>query len=200
MRCWVLVVPPGQAGSAKIVPMALIQAGGIELYYREEGKGSPLLLIHGTGGHADAFDKVIAPLAESHRVIAYDRRAFTRSVGAPHPKEGYFSHHAGDAVALLRALHATPAAELGWSGGALLWLPHGIEHPAAVSWLTLYEPPLHAGKHMSLRLLPRFLAILALGSLGRKRAAAERFFRLALEEKGGADVFARLDEKTRESL
>ena len=38
----------------------------------EAGEGEPLLLLHGTGGHAENYVRNIAPLARRHRVIAID--------------------------------------------------------------------------------------------------------------------------------
>jgi 2-hydroxy-6-oxonona-2,4-dienedioate hydrolase len=38
----------------------------------EAGKGKPLLLLHGTGGHAENYVRNIAPLARERRVIAFD--------------------------------------------------------------------------------------------------------------------------------
>ena len=38
----------------------------------EAGDGEPLLLLHGTGGHAENYIRNIMPLAQRHRVIAMD--------------------------------------------------------------------------------------------------------------------------------
>lgn len=38
----------------------------------EAGEGEPLLLLHGTGGHAENYVRNIAPLSRRHRVIAID--------------------------------------------------------------------------------------------------------------------------------
>src|SRR5205807_5926921 len=119
--------------------MGEVEAGGEKLYYREAGSGPPLLLIHGTGGHADAFDKIVTPLAERYRVIAYDRRGHSRSAAMMHPSKDYFRHHADDAAALLRKLKAAPAAVLGWSGGGVVALTLAVRHPDVVSRLVLYE-------------------------------------------------------------
>lgn len=47
-------------------------AGGVRTRYIEAGAGDPLVLLHGTGGHLEAYARNIAPLAEHFRVIAYD--------------------------------------------------------------------------------------------------------------------------------
>jgi 2-hydroxy-6-oxonona-2,4-dienedioate hydrolase len=38
----------------------------------EAGEGEPLLLLHGTGGHAENYIRNIAPLARHHHVVAID--------------------------------------------------------------------------------------------------------------------------------
>ena len=63
--------------------MPSISVNGTDLFYTEQGTGTPLLLIHGTGMNAamwgDAFDQ----LARQYRVIGYDRRGHSRSPAMP---------------------------------------------------------------------------------------------------------------------
>jgi pimeloyl-ACP methyl ester carboxylesterase len=59
--------------------MPVVTVDGVELFYKERGSGSPILLVHGMGGNADVWDEAFDLLAKDHRVIAYDRR------GAPPP-------------------------------------------------------------------------------------------------------------------
>jgi 3-oxoadipate enol-lactonase len=48
---------------------------GVRLHYEDYGAGAPVVLAHGLGGTAaDIWKKVIAPLAEEFRVVAYDLR------------------------------------------------------------------------------------------------------------------------------
>lgn len=50
------------------------------LYYKDWGKGRPVVLIHGWPLNADTLDQIAMELAgKGHRVIAYDRRGFGRS-------------------------------------------------------------------------------------------------------------------------
>ncbi len=51
----------------------------VKLYYTEEGKGSPLLLIHGFGASTFTWRFVAPELAKSHRVIAVDLKGFGQS-------------------------------------------------------------------------------------------------------------------------
>ena len=86
--------------------MPLINVRGIDFFYREAGEGAPLLLIHGALGSADVWPAVLESLARDHRVIAYDRRAYTRTKAAPAPPDQYFTTHGDAAAALLQALAA----------------------------------------------------------------------------------------------
>ena len=51
----------------------------VRLYYQEEGKGSPLLLIHGFGASTYTWRHIVPELARNHRVIAVDLKGFGQS-------------------------------------------------------------------------------------------------------------------------
>jgi len=124
--------------------MASETVNGAVLHYEERGSGPPLLLVHGTGSYAGIWSPVLDGLARSYRVIAYDRRGFARSAGAPH---GGRAQHARDAAALLDALGASPATVVGWSGGGVIALDLAATFPDRVAALILAEPALHLTTH-----------------------------------------------------
>jgi 2-hydroxy-6-oxonona-2,4-dienedioate hydrolase len=49
-----------------------VQAGPWSTRVLEAGEGEPLVLMHGTGGHLEAYLRNIGPFAEHFRVIAFD--------------------------------------------------------------------------------------------------------------------------------
>jgi pimeloyl-ACP methyl ester carboxylesterase len=51
----------------------------VKLFYKEEGKGAPLLLIHGFGASTYTWRFVAPELARTHRVIAVDLKGFGQS-------------------------------------------------------------------------------------------------------------------------
>jgi pimeloyl-ACP methyl ester carboxylesterase len=177
--------------------MAVAAVNGTELYFHEQGSGSPLLLIHGTQPDADAWGSLPDLLAARHRVVAYDRRGFSRSRRAPSTD---YHVHAADAAALLEHLQAAPAAVLGWSWGALVALELAREHPALVSALVLVEPAVHLKKHATPALIRTALAMQLLRRLRGDAAAAERFLRWAHGYRTGGSALDRFPVPVRESI
>ena len=51
----------------------------VNLYYQEQGKGPPVLLLHGFGASTFTWRHVIPELAKTHRVIAVDLKGFGQS-------------------------------------------------------------------------------------------------------------------------
>jgi pimeloyl-ACP methyl ester carboxylesterase len=180
--------------------MPTIDTGGASLYYRETGEGSPVLLIHGAGAHADLFGGAAQALSKHHRVIVYDRRGHSRSGSRPAAVKGYLRQQAEDAAALLRALNAAPATVIGWSMGGVIALCLALEQPALVTRLVVCEPPLHASKHAPLSSMGPFLKAQLLAAIGRKREAAAIFLRMLLVRPDGSNAYNSLDAATREGV
>lgn len=151
-----------------------VGVGGVELYYKEAGAGTPLLLIPGGSGDADSWFGSFERLAQRHRVIAYDRRGHTRSSGSP---SSDLHQHAEDAAALLTQLRAAPATVVGWSIGGVLALDLAMGHPELVRSLVLIEPPLHAKSDFDLGFVLTFARVMLLRRIRGDRAAAEAFKR-----------------------
>ncbi len=181
--------------------MPLINVGGIEFFYREAGEGAPLLLIHGALGSAEVWPVVFDLLASDHRVISYDRRAYSRTKADPAPPGQYFTTHGDDAAALLKALAAAPAAVLGWSAGGPTALHLAIRHPELVSCLVLEE-----GAPLQLAASPTpdwAAAVQRVGQLtgeGRSREAAEAFMRFVFSYRTGGSAWDAFNPELRESM
>lgn len=178
-----------------------VQAGlrleGVDLYYREAGEGSPLLLVHGSGGDADSWGGRFEALARRHRVIAYDRRGFRRSV---HPPVRDFRRHAADAAALLERLQAAPATVVGWSGGGLVALELAMLSPGLVRTLVLVEPPLHVKAHPTLQAGLAFLRVQVERRLRGPRPAIRGFLRWASSYSTGGCAFDRMPVAMQEAM
>ena len=90
------------------------------LAVEESGEGSiPVLLIHGNSSCRAVFrHQLQGPLAENHRLIAFDLPGHGQSGNAPDPTRNYTLPALADAaVELLEKLGVTEAIVFGWSLG-----------------------------------------------------------------------------------
>jgi pimeloyl-ACP methyl ester carboxylesterase len=89
----------------------------IDLYYEDQGSGSPVVLIHGWPLSGASWEKQTAALlAAGHRVITYDRRGFGRS---SRPSIGYnYDTFAADLDAVLTKLDLKDVSLVGFSMGS----------------------------------------------------------------------------------
>lgn len=176
--------------------MPTVSVDGVDLFYTERGTGPPILLVHGLAGNADVWGEVFDLLARDHRVIAYDRRGFTRST---HPPVD-FRRHGEDAAALLGQLDAAPATVVGWSNGGLVALDLAVHHPELVGALVLEEPPLHRARRPGLRQLGAYISAVLLSRVKGERAGSERFLRWAFRRRSGGTLYGELPHSLREQM
>jgi non-heme chloroperoxidase len=89
---------------------------GVEIYYKDWGKGQPIVFSHGWPLSADDWDThMLFFLGHGYRVIAHDRRGHGRSsqVGDGHDMD----HYAADLAALTAHLDLKDAIHVGHSTG-----------------------------------------------------------------------------------
>jgi pimeloyl-ACP methyl ester carboxylesterase len=105
-------------------------AGGVRTRVLECGEGPVLLLLHGTGGHAETYCRNLGPLSEHFRVVAPDLigHGFTDRPDVDYTLDTF----AGHIVDLLDALGAETAILSGESLGAMVSAWVGITHPDRV--------------------------------------------------------------------
>src|SRR5580704_16817637 len=78
-------------------------SNGVKIHYAVEGKGEPVLLIHGFSANAQmnwGNQGIISALAKDYRVIALDNRGHGKS-DKPHDPKSYGQEMVEDAVRLL---------------------------------------------------------------------------------------------------
>jgi pimeloyl-ACP methyl ester carboxylesterase len=112
------------------------RCGPIEV--QEAGQGTPLLMVHGSGGGHDqgmAFARSFAQ--QGVRVIAMSRFGYLRT---PLPADASPQAQADAHACLLDALGIRRAAVLGASAGALSAMQMAIRHPDRVTTLILVVP------------------------------------------------------------
>lgn len=109
-----------------------VETGTAKLYYEMAGQGEAVVLLHAGVVDRRMWDEQFLALAESYRVIRYDRRGFGRSTRMAEP----FSHHA-DLAALLAALDIEQAHLVGCSQGGEIALDFALAYPARALSLSL---------------------------------------------------------------
>ncbi|MFM1921698.1 MAG: hypothetical protein RLZZ303_3332 [Candidatus Hydrogenedentota bacterium] len=95
---------------------------GVKTHYTVEGKGEPVILVHGVGGDADVNWRkpgIIDALAQDYQVIAFDNRGHGLS-DKPHSVEAYGENLPGDIVRLMDHLHIDKAHVIGYSMGSFI--------------------------------------------------------------------------------
>jgi 2-hydroxy-6-oxonona-2,4-dienedioate hydrolase len=104
----------------------------------ECGAGTPLILMHGTGGHLEAYTRNLRALAARHRVIAYDfpGHGWTTTAGSDLEIDDYTGHLLG----LLDKLSVERAHLCGESLGGWVALKFAARHPDRVGRLILNTP------------------------------------------------------------
>ncbi len=108
---------------------------GIKIYYEEQGRGEPLILINGLAFPMDLWFAQIRELSKDFRVIALDNRGIGRS---EKPDEEYsIALMASDAVGLLGALGIEKAHVVGLSMGGFISQEIALSYPEAVNRLVL---------------------------------------------------------------
>lgn len=108
---------------------------GIKIYYEEQGKGEPLILINGLAFPMDLWFAQIRELSKDFRVIALDNRGIGRS---DKPDEEYsIGLMASDAVGLLKALGIAKAHVAGLSMGGFISQEIALSYPEVVNRLVL---------------------------------------------------------------
>ena len=125
--------------------MPQAEGAGVALHYAERGAGPAVLMVHGMGGDAIAWEQALDALAGAGaRAIAYDRRGYGAS-GAPQPYSATtVQEQSEDAAALLAALGAAPAMLVGEGFGALVALELLVRRPELATAAVLADPPLFA--------------------------------------------------------
>jgi pimeloyl-ACP methyl ester carboxylesterase len=121
--------------------MTIDRINGVQLFYEVTGTaGVPLVLVHGSWSSHDNWDLVVPGLADSCRVVAYDRRGHS---GSERPAgQGSVHEDVADRAALIETLGLAPAFVAGNSFGAAIALKLAAARPDLLRGVVAHEPPL----------------------------------------------------------
>jgi pimeloyl-ACP methyl ester carboxylesterase len=117
----------------------VFDANGVKICYAVEGRGEPVVLIHGFSVNYQAqwaLPGLTRALAKDYQVIAFDNRGHGRS-GKPHDPKQYGTEMVEDVVRLLDHLKIKRAHVVGYSLGAFITLKLLTTHPDRLLTATL---------------------------------------------------------------
>jgi|TARA_B100001079_G_scaffold215474_1_gene190244 pimeloyl-ACP methyl ester carboxylesterase len=117
-------------------------SAGVQIRYTDDGKGEPIVLIHGFTGSLDGWTRVGVheKLVKEFRVIALDCRGHGES-DKPHDPKKYGSEMAEDIIRLLNHLKIEKAHLVGYSMGARLTGYLLVNKPERLITVTLGGSP-----------------------------------------------------------
>ncbi len=120
-----------------------IAVNGVELRYVEQGKGEPLIFLHGGSGDYRAWEPQLKVFSENYRAITYSRRYSYPNLNPLLLKNHSAYVEADDLAAFIQKLKLGRAHLVGISYGAFTALVLALKHPALVRSLVIAEPPVH---------------------------------------------------------
>jgi esterase len=118
----------------------------MNLYFKELGEGTPLVILHGFLGTGDNWYSLGKRFAEHFHVYIVDQRNHGNS---PHSNEFGYQEMADDLVEFFREQHITKAHILGHSMGGKVAMLFAMQNPLKVEKLIVadiaprYYPPHH---------------------------------------------------------
>lgn len=193
--------------------MAQLHVRGARLEFSEDGRGHPLILIHGSSSDHRTWDHLTPEFGRHYRTIRYSRRYHWPNDRIVEGADYSMAEQVDDLEAVLHEVGAVRAHVVAHSYGAYLALLLAIRSPSSLGTLVLAEPPVvplllewpptPAGIVRLLLRRPRTAAtVLRFGALGMGPATAalrrgdrERCLRLLATTILGRQAFERLSEE-----
>ena len=118
-----------------------IPVGGAELYSREVGQGTAIIVLH---GGPDFDHSYLLPeldrLSDSFHLIYYDQRGRGRSADRVQPEDVTLASDIADMEKVRQYFHLDSVVLLGHSWGTVLALEYALRYPERVSRMILMNP------------------------------------------------------------
>lgn len=111
-------------------------APGFRMHYVDEGRGEPIILLHGEPTWGYIYRKFVPPLAQSWRVIVPDHMGFGKSE-TPQDREYTLETHVSNLAALIDELDLTGITLVGQDWGGPMLAAYTVRHPERVKRLCL---------------------------------------------------------------
>lgn len=115
----------------------IVRVNGIEMYYKEQGVGEPLIILHGFMECGQIWQPITDSLAAHYRLIIPDLRGHGRSTNPA----GTFTHRqsASDVLTLLDSLGIEQFKGIGFSSGGMTLLHAATRDPERVEAMVLID-------------------------------------------------------------
>jgi pimeloyl-ACP methyl ester carboxylesterase len=107
-------------------------ANGHRLFYVEEGRGAPLVILHGNTSSSAMHEEELEHFGKRHHAVGIDFWGTGRSERIAEWPKRWWWNAAEDAAALVRHLGEGPAVFVGTSGGGVAALLAAIHYPETV--------------------------------------------------------------------
>ena len=134
----------------------VLEMEGIEVYYRDEGRGPAVLLIHGSQSTMRTYDELASRLSGRFRVVRYD--VPPNGLSGPIPESALGKLRPSDVPArLLAKLGIGKASVVGVSSGGTTGIFLAAEHPQLVERLVVSCAPADPVDMSTLRKSPAML-------------------------------------------
>lgn len=115
--------------------MAYFKFNNQSVFYQVQGKGKPVLLLHGNSVSSRMFNSVIDMYTNKYQVITFDFPGHGKSSRLNKLETDFWYHNSKVANALLEELNLKNVNVIGTSGGALVGINLALEHQDKVKFL-----------------------------------------------------------------
>ncbi len=115
--------------------MSMVNINNFEMYYKKEGSGKVIILLHGNGESSKIFDKTIKKLSKYYLVYALDTRCHGKSSGDI--KDLHYDIFVEDLKAFMDNRNIKKAYLYGFSDGGITALKFALKYPNYVEKLLI---------------------------------------------------------------
>jgi pimeloyl-ACP methyl ester carboxylesterase len=129
-----------QSGTMGSPVIRQAEVNNVKLTYLEQGRGEPVVFVHGAMSDFRAWEPQREAFAQHYRYIALTQRYFGAAVWTDNGEKFSLATHVDDLAAFIGALNSGPVHLVGWSYGGGIALALTVQHPELVSSLFLFEP------------------------------------------------------------
>lgn len=115
--------------------MAYFEFENRKVYYKIQGKGEPLLLLHGNTVSSRMFKPITKKYSKEFKVITIDFPGHGKSERLEKFENDFWFYNSKATIALIHELQLDKVSVVGTSGGALVAINLALEYPEKIKYL-----------------------------------------------------------------